>query len=100
MFVAGLGNSVLLPVILALLSILGMLGGIVLRVRAFLSLGVTFLFLVIFAQIWHAAVDRAQTWVWWVCGILLGAAVLALFALFEKRRNDGLKLIEDLKQWK
>jgi len=82
------------------LSIAGMLAGIVLRVRAFLFLGVTFLFLVIFAQIWHAAVDRAQTWVWWASGIVLGAAVLALFALFEKRRNDVLKLIEDLKEWK
>jgi hypothetical protein len=100
MFIAGLGNSVVLPVALAVLSILGVLAGIVLRVRAFLFLGVTFLFLVIFAQIWHAAVDRAQTWVWWASGIVLGAAVLALFALFEKRRNDVLKVIEDIKQWK
>jgi hypothetical protein len=100
MFIAGLGNSVVLPIILAVLSIVGMLAGIVLRVRAFLFLGVTFLFLVIFAQIWHAAVDRAQTWVWWASGIVLGAAVLALFALFEKRRNDVLKLIGELKEWK
>jgi hypothetical protein len=32
-------------------------------------------------------VGRAQTWVWWACGIALGAAVLTLFALFEKRRT-------------
>jgi hypothetical protein len=100
MFITGLGHSVVLPLILAILSILGILAGIVLRVRAFLFLGVAFLFLVIFSQIWHAAVDRAQTWVWWASGIVLGAAVLALFALFEKRRNDVLKMLKDLKDWK
>jgi hypothetical protein len=100
MFIAGVGNSVVLAVVLAVLAILGVLAGIVLRVRAFLFLGVTFLFLVIFAQIWHAAVDRAQTWVWWASGIVLGALVLALFALFEKRRNDVLRILQDLKEWK
>jgi hypothetical protein len=100
MFIAGLGNSVLMPVVLALLSVLGVFAGIVMRVRAFLFLGVTFLFLVIFAQIWHAAVDRAQTWVWWASGIVLGALILAVFALFEKRRNDVLKVIDEIKHWK
>src|SRR5262249_1498468 len=97
MFIAGLGNSVLMPLVLAVLSVAGVLAGIVLRVRAFLFLGVSFLFLVIFAQIWHAAVDRAQTWVWWASGIVLGALILAVFALFEKRRNDVLKVIDDIK---
>jgi hypothetical protein len=40
----------------------GVLLGTLLRVRAFLFLGVTFLSLDVFAQIWHAAVGRAQTW--------------------------------------
>lgn len=99
MFITGLGNSVVLPLLLALLSVAGVLAGIVLRVRAFLFLGVTFLFLVLFAQIWHAAVDRAQTWVWWASGIVLGAAILALFAVFEKRRNDVLRIVENIKRW-
>lgn len=99
MFITGLGNSVVLPLVLAVLSVAGVLAGIVLRVRAFLFLGVTFLFLVLFAQIWHAAVDRAQTWVWWASGIVLGAAILALFAVFEKRRNDVLRIVEDIKRW-
>jgi hypothetical protein len=79
MFIAGLGNSVLLPVVLALLSVLGVFAGIVLRVRAFLLMGVAFLLLVIFAQIWHAAVDRAQTWVWWASGIVLGRSSSPFF---------------------
>jgi hypothetical protein len=99
MFITGLGNSVVLPLVLAVLSIAGVFAGIVLRVRAFLFLGITFLFLVLFAQIWHAAVDRAQTWVWWASGIVLGAAILALFAVFEKRRNDVLRIVEDIKRW-
>jgi hypothetical protein len=99
MFITGVGNSLLLPLVLAVLSVLGVLAGIVLRVRAFLFLGVAFLFLVVFAQIWHAAVDRTQTWVWWASGIALGVAIVALFAVFEKRRNDVLRLIEEIKKW-
>jgi hypothetical protein len=99
MFITGLGNSVVLPLVLAGLSVLGVLVGILLRVRAFLFLGVAFLCLVIFTMIWHAAVDRYQTWVWWASGIVLGVAILSLFALFEKRRNDVLRLIEEVKSW-
>jgi hypothetical protein len=99
LFIAGVGNSVVLPVVLALLAVLGVLAGILLRVRAFLFLGVSFLILDVFTMIWHAAVDRYHTWVWWVSGIVLGAAVLALFAVFEKRRQDVLHLIEELKRW-
>ena len=100
MFITGLGHDVWLPITLALLAVAGVLLGILLRVRAFLFLGVTFLFLVIFSHIWHAAVDRSQTWVWWASGIVLGAAILTLFALFEKRRNDVLKMIDEIKHWK
>jgi hypothetical protein len=99
MFIAGLGNSVIWPLVLALLAISGVLTGIVLRVRAFLFQGVAFLFLVVFAQIWHAAVDRQQTWIWWVSGIVLGAAILTLFAVFEKRRQDVLRLVEEIRRW-
>ncbi len=99
LFIAGVGSSLVLPVVLAVLSVLGVLGGILLRVRAFLYMGVTFLCLDVFAMIWHAAVDRTQTWVWYVSGIVLGSAILALFALFEKRRNDVLRLLEEFKRW-
>lgn len=99
MFIAGLGHSVLLPLVLAVLSVLGVLSGILLRVRAFLYLGVTFLFLVIFTMIWHAAVGQHQIWVWWASGIVLGAGIIALFAFFEKRRNDVLRMLEEIKKW-
>jgi hypothetical protein len=98
MFIAGLDNW-WLPLVLAVLSVLGVLAGILLRVRAFLFLGVTFLFLVVFTMIWHAAVDYYHTWVWWVSGIVLGAAIIALFAVFEKRRDDMLRLLEEIRRW-
>jgi len=99
MFIAGLGTSWGLPLVLMLLSVAGMLAGISFRVRSFLFLGLTFLVLDALSMIWHAAHDLHHTWIWYVCGIALGAAILALFALFEKRRNDVLAAVEQLKDW-
>jgi hypothetical protein len=99
MFIAGLGNSVVLPLVLTVLALLGVLGGILARVRAFLFLGVAFLGLVIVSMIWHAAVDLYQTWLWWVSGIVLGTAILTLFAVFEKRRQDVVRVLEQLQKW-
>jgi hypothetical protein len=52
----------------------------------------------VFAQCWHVAVDRAQTWVWWASGIVLGAAALTLFALSEKRRDGVLQVLDALRR--
>jgi hypothetical protein len=81
------------------LSVAGMLAGISLRVRSFLFLGLTFLVLDVLSIIWHAAYDLHHTWIWYVCGIVLGAAILAMFAVFEKRRNDVLLAVDRLKGW-
>ena len=99
MFIAGLGNSWALPLVLMVLSVAGMLAGISLRVRSFLFLGLTFLVLDVLSIIWHAAYDLHHTWIWYVCGIVLGAAILAMFAVFEKRRNDVLLAVDRLKGW-
>jgi hypothetical protein len=99
MFLAGLGNSVILPMSLLVLAALGILAGMALRVRTFLYLGTTFLLVVIGALVEHLAIDRRQTWLLWVCVILLGAAIIALFAVFEKRRNDIMAALERFKQW-
>jgi hypothetical protein len=50
-------------------------------------------------MIWHAAVDRAQTWVWYASGIVLGVIILAVFAVLEKRRNDVRELVGRLREW-
>ena len=100
MFLIGLGRGVQLPSALALLSAAGVLLGTLLRVRAFLFLAVTSLSLDAFAQARHAAVGRAQTWTWWASGIVLGAAVLTLFALSEKRRDGVLRVLDALRRWR
>ena len=86
--------------ILAVLSVAGMLAGMMTRVRGLLFAGAAFLALVVFSQIWHAAVHRGHTWVWWASGIVLGVAVLSLFALFEKRRDDVLRAVDAVRQWR
>ena len=57
-----------------------------------------FLLLNVFAMVWHAVVDRSQTWLRHASRIVPGA-ILALFALFEKRRNEVLKLVEEIRRW-
>jgi predicted membrane channel-forming protein YqfA (hemolysin III family) len=99
MFITGLGQSVILPLALAGLSVLGVLAGIFFRVRAYLFLGVAFLAVVLVSQIWHAAIDQNQLWVLWASGVALGVAVLALFAVFEKRRQDVQAVLANLAEW-
>jgi hypothetical protein len=99
LFLNGVGTSAVLPLALAVLAVVGVLAGLLLRVRAFLFMGVLFLAVDVMSMIWYAAVDRTQTWVWYVSGIVLGGAILALFAVFEKRREDVLRLVEELKSW-
>jgi hypothetical protein len=98
-WVNGIAAAPWLPAVLALLCVLGVLAGILLRVRAFLFLGVGFLLVDVLTMIWHAAVTRQHTWLWWASGILLGVTILALFAVFEKRRNDVLRLLDELRRW-
>jgi hypothetical protein len=99
LFIAGL-DDLAMSLVLLVLSLIGILAGIQLRIKAFLFTGLVFLVLVIFARIWHAAVDLRQTWVWWAALIALGAAILALFAVFEKRRTDVLRMLDEFKNWK
>ena len=98
-FINGVANAPWLPAVLAGLSILGVLAGIMLRVRAFLYLGTAFLVVALMTIIWHAADSQQRTWIWWVAGIVTGALIIALFGLFEKRRDDVLRVVDELKHW-
>jgi hypothetical protein len=95
----GVENAPWLPAVLAGLSILGVFAGILLRVRAFLYLGTAFLVVAIITVIWHAAIHNQRTWILWVAGIITGALIIALFGLFEKRRDDVLRMVDQLRQW-
>jgi hypothetical protein len=99
MFTELVSRNAIFPIALALLAVAGMLLGILFRVRAFLLSGFLALLTVIFAQIWNAAVMQGITWIWWASGIVLGVVILAMFALFEKHRNDVLRVIDSMKRW-
>lgn len=98
-FIHGISEAPWLPVVLAALSIAGILVGIAVRIRALLWLGMMFLGVALFSIVWHAAVDLQQTWVWYVSGIVMGAMMLIMFGLFEKRREDLKGLIHTLQTW-
>jgi hypothetical protein len=98
-FLNGMIEAPYLPLVLAGFSILGIFAGIMLRVRAFLFLGTSFLVLSLATIIWHATVDLDHTWLLWVTVVAAGVLILALFALFEKKRNEVLQMIEKIKQW-
>ncbi|NLE57930.1 MAG: hypothetical protein GX616_06185 [Planctomycetes bacterium] len=36
---------------------------------------------------------------WWASGIALGIGVIAVFALFEKKRNGMNALVEQVRKW-
>ncbi len=98
-FLRGVREAPWLPLVLGGLSIVGMLLGIALRVRAFLFLGATFLVIALGSIIKYAAVDLEQTWIWAVTGIVTGVLIIALFAVFEKKRNEILAVVDDLRKW-
>jgi len=98
-FLQGISEAPWLPIVLAGLSVVGILAGIALHIRAMLWLEAMFMCVAMFAVIWHAAVDMAQTWVWYVSGIVMGVLILTMFALFEKRREQLKGLISTLQTW-
>jgi hypothetical protein len=98
-FLNGVEEAPWLPLVLAAISILGIFTGILLRVRAFVYLGTSFLMVALLTIIWYAAVELGYAWLWWVCGIVAGVCIIAVFAVFEKKRDDMLHLVERLKAW-
>lgn len=87
------------PMILAALSVAGALAGIMFRIRAFLYLGASFTLMAMIGMVWHAARELEQTWPWWAFGFGLGIALLVLFALFEKKKEEVKLLIARLRNW-
>jgi hypothetical protein len=100
-FLLDLGRDPVRPAVLVGLSVVGVFVGMLLRVRAFLFLGAGFTFLGILGLIRHAALAAADNGpiIWLVAGIVLGVTIFTLFAVFEKRRNDVLRLLQALKEW-
>jgi len=96
----GIANSPWLPLVLMVLSVAGVMVGIMIRLRSYLYLGSAFLILSLLTMIQFASVSLRWTWLWYVAGIALGVVIIAVFALFEKNRDKVLHVIDDLKTWR
>jgi hypothetical protein len=98
-FIAGVGDSPWLPLVLTALSVAGILGGMAWRVRSFLYLGCAFLLLSLLTIIAHAAERYDAGWLWWAALISAGLGIISLFAVFEKQRSRMLQLVHGLREW-
>ena len=98
-FINGVANSPWLPLILGSFSLAGVFAGILFRIRGLLLLGSIFLLLSIITMIWYASANLGWTWLWYVAGIVTGATIIFMFALFEKKRTEVLRVVEGLKDW-
>src|SRR5262249_6007208 len=98
-FINGVANSPWLPLILASFSLAGVFSGILFRIRGLLLLGSIFLLLSIITMIWYASANFGWTWLWYVAGIVTGATIIFMFAVFEKKRTEVLRVVEGLKEW-
>jgi hypothetical protein len=98
-FINGVANSPWLPLILGSFSLAGVFAGIMFRIRGLLLLGSVFLLLSIITMIWYASVNLGWTWLWYVAGIVTGATIIFMFAVFEKKRSEVMRVVEGLKEW-
>ena len=87
-FINGVANSPWLPLILGSFSLAGVFAGIVFRIRGLLLMGAIFLLLSIVTMIWYASANFGWTWLWYVAGIVTGATIIFMFAVFEKKRSS------------
>lgn len=86
----------LTAIVLAALSVAAVLLGMAVRMRAVLLLGFVFLILDIATQVIWAGRNRA--WVWWISVAVLGVAIFAMFAFFEKKRRSVLDYFERFRE--
>ncbi len=101
-FWRGVGDSAVLPLLTISFSVAGVLAGVLLRIRSFLYLGTTFLTVVIARLIYFAAFEHGpepRWWIIWSFCILLGAGILTLFAVYEKRGVEIREAMRGLRKW-
>ena len=98
-FISGLGDKLWPPIILAALSVAGVMAGILLQVRSFLYLGSLFLLMAMITMVAHAHQRLDHVWPWWAFGITLGIGILVMFGMFEKKKNEMNAIAGRLKEW-
>ena len=99
MLLQQIGTTLSGPIILILLALAGMLLGVILRIRPFLYLGATFVFLGVTSMVWHANQAFESTWPWWVFGISMGLILLAGLMMLEKFKPQLQAHAKKLSTW-
>ncbi len=99
MLLQQIGTTLAGPIVLILLALTGMLLGVVLRIRPFLYLGATFVFLGVTSMVWHANRAFDSTWPWWVFGISMGLVLLAGLMMLEKFKPQLQAYAKSLSSW-
>lgn len=99
MLIQEIGVSLMGPIVLILLSLAGMLAGVILRVRAFLFLGASFVLLGTTSMVWHANRSLGSSWPWWVFGITTGVLLLVGLSLLEKYKSKLREYSSRLSRW-
>src|SRR5262249_9170972 len=78
-FINGVSESPWLTIVLAVLSVLGVFAGLMLRIRAFLVLGAVFLLFSLLAIIWTASVYLRWSRPLYVTGFVFGVLIFIAF---------------------
>ena len=99
MFIQGLGESILGPMVLVGLALIGVAFGIACKVRPFVYLGTLFVFLGTVSMVWHAQQQIQAVWPWWVFGISTGIVLLVLLTLIEKNKQQFRQFTRHLQKW-
>ncbi|MGI9519793.1 MAG: hypothetical protein ACR2NP_22255 [Pirellulaceae bacterium] len=98
-FISGIGDQLWPPMVLAVISILGIMLGMIFQVRAYLFLGSLFLLLAMITMVAHAHQSLNHVWPWWAFGVGMGVAILVMFGLFESRKHKIKSITGELQNW-
>jgi len=81
------------------LSVIGIMSGIMLQIKSFLYFGSLFLLMAMITMVAHAHQRLDHVWPWWAFGVALGIGILVMFGLFEKRKKEMKAIAFRLKDW-
>lgn len=99
MLIADVGETLSGPIVLVSLALAGTLAGVILRIKPFLYLGSTFVFIGVTSMVWHAQRAIDQTWPWWAFGISVGLLLLGGLMAIEKNRPQLRRYVQKLEAW-
>ncbi|PAY20140.1 hypothetical protein CKO51_07770 [Rhodopirellula sp. SM50] len=99
MLIQGVGSTILGPIVLIVLALLGAAAGVALRVKPFLYLGTTFVLIGVTSMVWHAQQQIGAVWPWWVFGISSGVMLMIGLMAIEKNKPKLRRIATAMQQW-